>query len=99
MESLFNKNVGVKDFSTEVFLSILRNIKEHCFYRTACRFIFYEAFFKIYFRNETLSQTFVRGLTNKINSLHEEALGITYGDESSSSFRDLLKKDNSSSVP
>ena len=38
-----------------------------------------------------------RGLNNKINSLHERALGITYGDRSSS-FEDLLKKDNSVSI-
>ena len=38
-----------------------------------------------------------RGLHNKINSLHERALRITYGD-GSSSFEDLLKKDNSVSI-
>ena len=38
-----------------------------------------------------------RGLNNKINSLHERALRITYGDRSSL-FEDLLKKDNSVSV-
>ena len=38
-----------------------------------------------------------RGLNNKINSLHERALRITYGDRSSS-FEDLLKKDNSVSI-
>ena len=37
-----------------------------------------------------------RGL-NKVNSLHERTLSITYGDRSSS-FQDLLKKDNSVSV-
>ena len=35
-----------------------------------------------------------RSLNNKINSLHERALRITYGDKSSS-FENLLKKDNS----
>ena len=35
-----------------------------------------------------------RGLNNKINSLHERTLRITNGDRSSS-FQDLLKKDNS----
>ena len=35
-----------------------------------------------------------RGLNNKINSLHERALRVTY-DDRSSSFEDLLKKDNS----
>ena len=35
-----------------------------------------------------------RGLSNKTNYLHEKALRITYGDISSS-FQDLLKKDNS----
>ena len=35
-----------------------------------------------------------RNLNNKINSLHERALRITYGDRSSS-FENLLKKDNS----
>ena len=35
-----------------------------------------------------------RGLNNKTNSLHERALRTTYG-ERSSSFQDLLKKDNS----
>ena len=34
---------------------------------------------------------------NKINSLHERALRITYGDRSSS-FENLLKKDNSVSI-
>ena len=38
-----------------------------------------------------------RGLNNKINSLHERALRIPYGDRSSS-FEDLLKKDNSVSI-
>ena len=38
-----------------------------------------------------------RGLNNKINSLHERALRITYGDRSSS-FEDLLKKNNSVSI-
>ena len=38
-----------------------------------------------------------RGLNNKINSLHERALRITYGDRSSS-FQELLKKDNSVST-
>ena len=38
-----------------------------------------------------------RGLNNKMNSLHERALRITYGDRSSS-FQDLLKKDNSISI-
>ena len=38
-----------------------------------------------------------RGLNNKINSLHERALRIKYGDRSSS-FQDLLKKDNSVSI-
>ena len=38
-----------------------------------------------------------RGLNNKINSLHERALRITYGDRSSS-FQDLIKKDNSIST-
>ena len=36
-------------------------------------------------------------LNNKINSLHERALRITYGDRSSS-FEKLLKKDNSVSI-
>ena len=38
-----------------------------------------------------------RGLNNKINSLQERALRITYGDKSSS-FQDLLRKDNSFSI-
>ena len=38
-----------------------------------------------------------RGLNNKINSLHERALRIPYGHRSSS-FEDLLKKDNSVSI-
>ena len=38
-----------------------------------------------------------RGLNNKINSLHERALRITYCDRSSS-FQDQLKKDNSVSI-
>ena len=38
-----------------------------------------------------------RGLNNKINSLHERALRITYGDRSSS-FEDILKKNNSVSI-
>ena len=38
-----------------------------------------------------------RGLNNKINSLHERALRITYG-QRSSSFQDLLEKDNSVSI-
>ena len=38
-----------------------------------------------------------RGLNNKMNSLHERALRITYGDRSSS-FEDLLKKDDSVSI-
>ena len=38
-----------------------------------------------------------RGLSNKINSLHERALRITYSDISSS-FEDLLNKDNSASI-
>ena len=38
-----------------------------------------------------------RSLNNKINSLHERALRITYGDRSSS-FENLLKKDNSVSI-
>ena len=38
-----------------------------------------------------------RSLNNKINSLHESALRITYGDRSSS-FENLLKKDNSVSI-
>ena len=38
-----------------------------------------------------------RGLNNKINSLHERGLRITYGDRSSS-FEDLLKKDNSAPI-
>ena len=38
-----------------------------------------------------------RGLSNKINSFHERALRITYGDRSSL-FQDLLKKDNSASI-
>ena len=36
-------------------------------------------------------------LSNKINSLHERALRITYVDRSSS-FQDLLEKDNSVSI-
>ena len=44
-----------------------------------------------------------RGLNNKINSFHKQALGITYGGKSSSpssssSSQHLLKKENSSSV-
>ena len=35
--------------------------------------------------------------SNKTNYLHEKALRITYGDRSSS-FQDLLKKDNSVSI-
>ena len=38
-----------------------------------------------------------RSLNNKINSFHERALRITYGDRSSS-FENLLKKDNSVSI-
>ena len=38
-----------------------------------------------------------RSLNNKINYLHERALRITYGDRSSS-FENLLKKDNSVSI-
>ena len=38
-----------------------------------------------------------RGLNNKINSIHERALRITYGDHSST-FRELLEKDNSVSI-
>ena len=38
-----------------------------------------------------------RGLNKKTNVLHERALRITYGDRSSS-FEDLLKKDNSVSI-
>ena len=38
-----------------------------------------------------------RGLNNKINSLHEIAFKITYVDRSSS-FQDLLRKDNSASI-
>ena len=38
-----------------------------------------------------------RGLYNKITSLHEKGLRITYGDRSSP-FQDLLKKDNSVSI-
>ena len=38
------------------------------------------------------------GLNNKINSLHERALRITYGDRSSS-FQELLIKGNSVSIP
>ena len=38
-----------------------------------------------------------RILNNKINSLHERALRITYGDRSSS-FENLLEKDNSVSI-
>ena len=38
-----------------------------------------------------------RSLNNKINRIHERALRITYNDKSSS-FQDLLKKDNSISI-
>ena len=38
-----------------------------------------------------------RSLNNKVNSLHKRALRITYGDRSSS-FENLLKKDNSVSI-
>ena len=38
-----------------------------------------------------------RGFNNKINSLHERVLRITYGDRSSS-FQELFKKDNSVSI-
>ena len=38
-----------------------------------------------------------RSRNNKINSLHERALWITYGDRSSS-FENLLKNDNSVSI-
>ena len=38
-----------------------------------------------------------RSLNNKINRIHERALQITYNDKSSS-FQDLLKKDNSVSI-
>ena len=38
-----------------------------------------------------------RSLNSKINSLHERALRITYGDRSSP-FENLLKKDNSVSI-
>ena len=38
-----------------------------------------------------------RGLNNKINSIHERALRITYGDKTST-FQQLLEKDNSVSI-
>ena len=38
-----------------------------------------------------------RALNNKINSVHERALRITYND-SKSTFKDLLNKDNSVSI-
>ena len=38
-----------------------------------------------------------RSLNNEINQIHERALRITYNDKSSS-FQDLLKKDNSVSI-
>ena len=38
-----------------------------------------------------------RSLNNKINSLHERTLRTTYGDRSSS-FENMLKKDNSVSI-
>ena len=38
-----------------------------------------------------------RALNNKINSIHERALRITYND-SKSTFKDLLNKDNSVSI-
>ena len=38
-----------------------------------------------------------RGLNNKINSIHERALRITYGDKTST-FQHLLEKDNSVSI-
>ena len=38
-----------------------------------------------------------RDLNNKINSLHERALTVTHGNRSSS-FEDLLKKDNPVSI-
>ena len=38
-----------------------------------------------------------RSLNNKINHLDKRALRITYGDRSSS-FEDLLKKENSASI-
>ena len=38
-----------------------------------------------------------RGLNNKINSIHERALRITYGDKTST-FQQLLEKDNSASI-
>ena len=38
-----------------------------------------------------------RGLNNKINSIHERALRITYGDKTPT-FQQLLKKDNSVSI-
>ena len=38
-----------------------------------------------------------RGLNNKINSLHEKALRITYSDKSSS-FQELERKDNTVSI-
>ena len=37
------------------------------------------------------------GLNNKINSLHERALRMTYGDKVYS-FQDLVKKDNTISI-
>ena len=38
-----------------------------------------------------------RALNNKINSVHERALRITYND-TKSTFKDLLNKDNSVSI-
>ena len=39
-----------------------------------------------------------KGLNNKINRIHERALRITYKDKSST-FQELLEKDNSVSTP
>ena len=38
-----------------------------------------------------------RGLNNKINSIHERSLSIVY-DDKSSTFEELLEKDNSVSI-
>ena len=51
----------------------------------------------VFFVYSSCSTFHSRVLNNKINSLIERALKITYGDKSSS-FQDLLRKDNSVSI-
>ena len=47
--------------------------------------------------SENLGRFHSRALNNKINSIHERALIITYND-SKSTFEELLNKDNSVSI-